>query len=123
MPKASEVAQELRKLADALDKEPDTSISNVYCGISLKSKESFLSVARVLPRPLWKDLSATEYVLDNRQHKPDGSLDFGAAWPAIHIRAQVDRSLVCRLVKPAIPAKYECDPLLSQEEEASLTEG
>lgn len=36
------------------------------------------------------------------------------------LRLTVARSAVCRLVKPAQPAEYECEPLLSQEEESSL---
>lgn len=32
----------------------------------------------------------------------------------------VDRSSVCRIIKPAQPAEYECEPLLSQAEEASI---
>lgn len=32
------------------------------------------------------------------------------------LRLTVDRDAVCRIVKPAVPAEYECEPLLSQEE-------
>lgn len=32
----------------------------------------------------------------------------------------VNRDAVCRIVKPAQPAEYDCEPLLSQEEEDSL---
>jgi len=33
---------------------------------------------------------------------------------------EVARNAVCRLVKPAQPAVYDCEPLLSQEEEESI---
>ena len=55
--KASELATKLRKLADALDKAPDAEI-NPYVSISPRNddKETFLELAKVLPRPLTKKI-------------------------------------------------------------------
>jgi len=37
-----------------------------------------------------------------------------------HFQIRADRSSVCRLVRSAQPAEYECEPLLSQAEEAAI---
>ena len=112
MPKANEVASQLRAVADALDKQPDAEIVkpmlHFYHGYS-GTKEEFLSLARVFPRPFDKGdgYNHTEYTLT---HDAD----------ALQIYASIDRSTVCRLVKAAQPAEYECEPLLNQEEEQQL---
>lgn len=36
------------------------------------------------------------------------------------LRLEVDRNAVCHIVKPAQPAEYECEPLLSTEEETQV---
>lgn len=36
------------------------------------------------------------------------------------LRIEANRNAVCRIVKPATPAEYECEPLLSQAEEAQV---
>lgn len=116
---AGMVAAELRKLADALDTTPETVIRNTFCSLSLGTKESFLAVARVLPKPFWKCPEEYEYVIDNRP-RMDGKLVYAADWPAVHIQASVPRNSVCTLVEPAKPAVYKCDPILSAIEEAEL---
>lgn|SRR5215831_11399992 len=49
----------------------------------------------------------------------DDSFTFAAADGLL--RLSVNRDAVCRLVKPAVPAEYECEPLLSQAEEAEIS--
>ena len=118
MPKAAEVATELRRVADALDKEPETVVARpmvvFYCNSYLaadKGKSMFLALVKLLPRPLAKIASGivgfAEYELENKT-------------PGIWLRCVIDRSSVCTLVEPAKPAVYECEPLLSADEEASL---
>lgn len=46
-------------------------------------------------------------------------LRFVGADELLHL--SIYRSEVCKLVKPAQPAEYDCEPLLSQAEEAQLT--
>ena len=114
MTTAGAVAIELRRVADALDKEPETPFEqpmvSFYCNDYLaadKGKTAFLNVVRLLPKPLTKKPSDTVMELE---YKTD----------AILLRAQIDRSAVCTLVEPAKPAVYRCEPLLSQDEEAAL---
>jgi hypothetical protein len=66
MTTAGEIAIELRKLADALDKEPTAeiepiSITSYHIGVQQKS--GFLALARLLPRPLAKEYSNTNLEL------------------------------------------------------------
>ena len=105
--KASEVATELRKFADALDKAPDGNV-RAYMAITATDKESFLSLARVMPRPIEKkiDFEGTTYE------------DYVLTHKFLYLR--VRRSEVCILVEPAKPARFECPSLLSAEEEAEL---
>jgi hypothetical protein len=117
MPKSSEVAAELRKLADALDREPEQElpVTNVdfYCKYAgVKGKPMFLALVRILPHPLTKS--------DDDM----GGLELKYTTPSLCIRTVVERDKVCKLIRPAqqIPAKYECEPLLTTEEDASLTE-
>ena len=35
-------------------------------------------------------------------------------------RTSIDREKVCKLISPAVPAVYDCAPLLSEDEEAKL---
>ena len=109
MPKASEVAAELRKLADSLEQEPDAEISQPWVTF-WPSRESFLALARVLPRPF-----AKKYERDTIQ------LIYGAsAGTPIYVRVEAQRTAVCRVVKPAQEAVYECEPLLSEAAEAQI---
>ena len=119
MPKASEVATELRKLADALDREPEQELIRPDLDFNCKyvgdaDKPTFLALARILPRPLAKGVCA--YDADGMQ------LTYTS--PALIVTTEIKRSKVCRLIEPerTIPAKYECEPLLSPEEDAALTE-
>ena len=116
MPKASEVALELRKVADALYKEPDMEVAKVMVTFFCSSwavknkKQSFMNLVRLLPRPLKKTLNDHEYLLENE--------DQSVIW----LQCRIDRSEVCTLIAPAKEAKWSCELLLSDDEEASLTE-
>ena len=119
MPKAGEIAAELRRVADALDKEPEAKLPQPMlsfycndCGAEDKGKAQFLQTVRLLPRPLAKEPSDTVYQIEH------GRSDAAAA---VWIRAQIDRSSVCTIVEPAKPAVYDCPALLSLEEEEELT--
>ena len=113
MPKSGEVASELRRLADALDKEPETDIQVPTVWFHCDRKEHFLNVAKLALRPLKKTIWTPGSI-------PSVRLSYEA--PAMNIEAVIDQSHMCRLVKPAQEAVYECDPLLSQEEEDSLVQ-
>src|SRR6185437_3416081 len=113
MPKASEVANELRKLADTLDRAPEADVARPRIGFWYDSqKEMFLETVKLMPRPLKKkypkDPGKFEriYVEHNSE--------------AIELFTTVYQSAVCQLIEPAKAAVYDCKPLLSAEEEASL---
>jgi hypothetical protein len=114
MPKASEIAIELRKMADALDTEPDAQMVRPFLSwhhYSGSEKASFISIAKMMPRPFRK-------VVDTLTTNP--VLDIQYSSSAITIYAQIPQSLTCKLIEPAKAAVYECDPILSALEEAQL---
>ena len=107
--KASELATKLRKLADGLDKAPDAEI-NPYVSISpsCDNKETFLELAKVLPRPLTKKI----------RHEGTTYEDFTLEGDGFFLG--IPRSKICVIVEPARPAQYECPSILSEAEEAAL---
>jgi hypothetical protein len=119
MTTAGQVAVELRKLADALDREPDTEIFRPEVDFSCKYKSSvgpgvaktvFIALARLLPHPLTKGVQSYDYDAIELRYRSD----------AIIVAASIERNKVCRLIERERAAVYDCEPLLSQEEEASL---
>jgi hypothetical protein len=123
MPLAKEVAQELRKLADALDREPEQelfvpeisfSCKYKYPSMGLIAKDVFLALARILPRPLAKGTQSFD----------DDAMELRYSSDALIITTAIERSKVCRIIERerTIPAVYECEPLLSEAEDATLTE-
>lgn len=109
MTTAGAIAIELRKLADALDKAPETELPqarfSLYC---CSEKKHFLNAAQVLPRPLKKQYPKRpgEYELVYLEHATD----------ALEIAASAYQHAVCTLIAPAMPARFECEPLLTDEE-------
>ena len=113
MPKAHEIATELRKMADVLDKDREAELVKPFLSFhhyGEKDKGSFLSIAKLIPRPFKKSVTDGSY--------PNIDIEYESK--AIRIYAQIPQSLTCKLVTPAKPAVYECDPILSALEEASL---
>ena len=113
-PTAGQVAYNLRRIADALDKSPESKVEQVmvsfYCNdhsAADKGKSVFLTLARLLPHPLQKDFT-------------DSTLTLVYKNEAINLRAQIDRVFICTLREPARPAVYDCPSILSDEEEAAL---
>lgn len=106
---ASQVATELRRIADALDKNPELNL-RPYLSISAgdDDKDEFMALARTMPRPMEKgvDFAGTPY--------EDFTLTHGF-W-----RIKIPRSKMCVLVEPARPERYECPSILSPEEEEAL---
>ena len=111
MTTAGAVAAELRRIADALDKEGDAPMKEPYLYFIPHSKEQFLGLPRLLPKPLYKGGDDFHYELKTYQNWSDS---------AVYTKAWISRSKVCKLVKPAQPAEYKCEPLLSEDEEAAL---
>lgn len=111
MPKATEVAAELRKLADALDANPEAVIPRPWVSFSRdwgkNDKEKFLNVCRLIPRPAEKKYTENEVRLTYKTEN-------------ININACIERAEVCEIIEAAKPAVYNCPPLLSPEEDAEL---
>ena len=107
--KASELATKLRTLADSLDKAPGAEI-DPYVSISpsCDNKETFLELAKVLPRPLTKKIRHEGTSYEDFTLEGDGFL------------LSIPRSALCVIVEPARPARYECPSILSEAEEAAL---
>ena len=109
-PKASQVVTELRKLADGLDTLGDQTVPEIFIRYwaSSEEKEDFLALAKVFPRPFQKEFDTLWLRL---------RYETGAG---VHIQANIPRSAVCRIVEPAREAVYECEPVLSAQEESTL---
>lgn len=101
-----EYAKQLRVLADFLDSKPEFETKcKLYAFFSYYEKDDFLAAVKAVG-------SGKKEFTDNEiQFLPVINDNF------IHLRLTAPRSAVCRLVQEA---KYECDPLLSPEEEAAL---
>lgn len=106
---AGKVAAELRKLADALDANPEAIVEQPYVSFYCDSKNAFASTVKLLPRPLTKRITDKDdpaWARIRVEYKSD----------AIDVDASVSQHLTCALVEPAKPAVYRCDPLLSLDE-------
>jgi len=110
MPLAKDVATELRKIADGFDREPDAEMPYAFVSFTHHTKESFLAMARVMPRPIEKQVT-------------DSNLRLKYKNEAITLWVDVPQSLTCVLITPAHDAVYRCEPILSliDIEESALT--
>ena len=108
MPTAHEVATDLRAIADRLEENPDLVMPRIELGRYFgEDTEAFKKFVAFMPRPITKEfLGNSAYDSVFARH----------AMSAIDLRAQVYRGSICRIVKPAIPAVYECGSFLSDEE-------
>jgi hypothetical protein len=101
----------LREAADALDARPEFELPR-YVGSNFRienfyyyeDKDRFLAAMRALG-------AGTKTQDDNY-----GSPVLRFTIPNGRLSLSVSRDRVCRLVKPAQPAEYDCQPLLSPEE-------
>ena len=113
MPLAHDVATELRKLADALDRNPEAEIVRPFMNFPhtyvSKAKEKFLALVAILPRPIKKGDGYCADILELSYESAD-----------LLINAYIDKSLTCELVESAKPAVYRCIPILSGGEESML---
>jgi hypothetical protein len=117
MPKASEIAQELRKIADALDLNPEVEVKRPTLDFSYwdkSEKEIFLATARILPRPV-----AKKYPKDQDSFS---RVSVSHENPAVLVVTSIYREAICNLITPARPAVYDCEMTLLDHEDAALTE-
>jgi hypothetical protein len=105
---ALEYAEALEAIAAIYRENPDMPIgSDVY--VWCADRESFLRGVRALA----KGGTVKKYADPSTELYPDyhADRDFGK----IRFQMRVARSLICRLVTPAIPAKFECPDSLLEE--------
>lgn len=116
MPRAIEVAAELRKLADALEKGGDAKMKKptLYFYCDSTTVQEFKNAAKLLPRPLAKGIQDEDDPKWCRVR-----LEYNSA--SLDVEASIPRAATCRIIEPAKPAVYDCEPLLSDAEEAVLT--
>lgn len=110
MPTSSEVAAELRKFADSLDKNPEVQIQRAnisFYHFQAADKDNFLAIAKLLPRP------AKKSILND-----DVQVEYEST--AVRIYARIPQQNTYTLVEAARPAVYKCDPILSDLEEGEL---
>lgn len=109
MTTAGAVAIELRRIADAFEKNADAvvvkPILTFYHGY-MATKEEFVSLAKVFPRPFDKG--------DGFKHE-----QFTLTHHSEHLEvyASIERSAVCEIVEHARPAVYRCAPILGEEDD------
>lgn len=113
MVKGIELANELRKLADAVEGlaevgtfgKPYLLMGFSYGGDVQKS--GFINFAKVMLKPFEKKFTEREVQLEYESN-------------SLSIKAYIERNKVCKIITPAQPAVYDCEALLSQAEIAQL---
>ena len=107
-----EYSSRLRAAADKLDNAPEFEVPDY--------EESYIAKSGIVRLSYYGDkdgfLAAVRAIGGGVKGGDEQSLEFKSG----DIVLRVNRDLLCRIVKPAQPAEYDCEPLLSQLEEASL---
>ena len=112
MPVAHALAEQLRKYADCLDRHPNDEMPKMYIGSISNDKETFIRSARAIPHPATKGTDGdSQYPYCQVQYEADGVI----------IKASVPQKGTCTIIRPAQPAVYDCDLLLTADEEEELT--
>jgi len=109
-----EIASDLRKLADALEQATDKTVISPKLSFGAGSnREQFLGAVAVMPHPFDKVIPSTsnEYDIVRLEHKMSSLI----------VETWAFRTAACRIVEPARPAVYDCEPLLSAIEEEALS--
>lgn len=109
-------ANMLRGLSELLESKPEFPLPpswnaetvSIFISINYWSyKEEFLAAAKALGS-------------FSKRYTDEKLIISAPANGGVELRLDVDRKAVCRIVKPSQPAEYECDPLLTPEEESAL---
>lgn len=115
MPLAKDIAIELRRIADHLDLNPEVETIKPtldFFHFTSNTKDQFLAVARIMPHPLEK-----KYPKDNASYS---RVSITHSAPAVDVTASIYRESICRIIKPAQPAEYDCELTLLDSEDAAL---
>ena len=110
-------AKALRELADFLDSRPEFTLPYYsYLHYRERGIENFRYYSEKKPF-----LAAVKAIGAVKKSADQSEFTLVAAGGLLQLSAS--RTSVCRLVKPAQEAVYECEPLLSQAEEAEIGGG
>ena len=103
--KSHEYAEKLKAAAEFLLAREDVEFVDrpPFIPISFYDKEKFIAAVRVFGS------GEKKWTYDELQFTPHGAAEI--------FRLYIARNTVCRLVRPA---EYDCDPILSDEEVATL---
>lgn len=100
--KSHDLANEMRKMADYLSSKPNFNApSTATKYLCFYDKQQFIEAVRALE--------------PGKKEYRDSDLEFNVS--AVPIVMSIPRNRVCVLVSPAV---YDCEPLLTTEEESSL---
>jgi hypothetical protein len=104
-----DLAKDLRNLADKLEAADSALAGNEFLMLHLwfQDKAAFVSVAKAIGGI--KKLTDWDYELNSE-------------CGLLRICLKIPRNAVCRLVEPAKPAVYECEPLLSEAELSEVSD-
>lgn len=117
--KAREIAAELRRIADAIECEPEKELQQPTLSFSFYEKEPFLAIVKALPKPVYKHYTqysltiSTAPMKDNKEYRVYDYLP-------VYLVVDVPRDKVCKLIQEAQDAVYECESLLSDAEAAEI---
>ena len=108
----TEFAQSLREIADLFERHPEATLPHPKLYITVSDREDFIRTVKAL-----SDGGTVRKYIDGEE----------STWPRYHgardfhglvVDCHIDRKSVCRMIKPAQPAIYECpDSLLEQAAE------
>ena len=107
MPKASEIANELRKVIAQLEKNPDAEMKRPVLYVYAWDRDTFTAGLHLVPRPIAKRTREENFYAEHENE-------------TLSVFVCAPRKIACTLVKPAQEAVYDCLPLLSAEDEAAL---
>jgi hypothetical protein len=110
--KAKDAVENLRKLADLLERHGEADIRMVTAHVWLNHKDPYVAMAMDFPKPYRKECQNGDYGDFRLIH---GNLDENAL-----IDLRIDRSSICTLVEAAKPAVYDWPSFLKDDEEAQL---
>ena len=112
------LATDLAKMAEHLKQQPDLEIGTFYLTNESYNTtgEQFKTIAKSFPKPLRKRVTSSS------TGSSDITLESPKEVTGFTLYFRVPQNKVCRVVTPARPAVYDCEPLLTPEEEAELTQ-
>jgi hypothetical protein len=108
-------ARNLRALADWLDSKVEFKMQSIEARAPYNEfyeKDDFIAAVKAIGSGTKGEGLMDNYLKYKSTTTPKGT----------EFAFEINRSKVCKLVRPAQPAEYDCEPLLSHAEEAEIGE-